>query len=148
MAWEAQLFEIPSLITVTDLSGTTGSTNGYNSTGQFLFAKLTAANTIAVCTALTDFPIGVIQNNPKWATGYANVGAEIRQLGVSKVVGSTAMNVGDKVGPDANGQAVARVVASAGGDAGHWVAGVIIEATAAQGELATVLLLSPFILQA
>lgn len=148
MAWEKQVFDIPGLITVTDLSGTTGTTNGYGSTAQFLFAKYTAALTIAPCAALTDFPIGVIQTNPLWKSTFANVGVEVRSLGVSKVVAAGVLAAGDKVGPDANGQAVARVLAAAGGDLGHWVAGVVLEGTAAQGELATVLLFSPFYLQA
>lgn len=147
MAWESKVFDIPGLISGVDLSGTTGSTNGYNSTAQYLFAKLTAADTIAPCAALTDFPIGVIQNNAKKTSTDSNVGAEIRQLGVSKVVSSGTIAVGAIVGPDANGKAVARVIASGGGDLGHWCAGVVIEGGAV-GELLTVLLLSPFYLQA
>jgi len=149
MAWEKQLFDIPGLTTDVDLSGTTGTTNGYQSTGQFLFAKLTGAVTIEPCAALTDFPIGVIQTNPKWATGYTNVGVEVRHLGVSKVMASGSMSIGNIVGPDANARAVARAVASSGGDATHWVSGVIIdEAPAGVTEVTVVLLFSPFYLQA
>lgn len=148
MAWEKQLFDIPGATSDVDLSGTTGSTNGYNSTAQFLFAKQTAQDIYEPCGALTDIPMGVIQTNGKWATGNANIGVEIRQAGITKVVAGAALTIGTVVGPSATGQAVARVLTSGGGDLGHWVAGVIIGATAAQGELATMLLLSPFILQA
>lgn len=148
MAWEFPVFDIPGLITDVDLSGTTGTTEGYQSTGQFLFAKLTAAKTVEPCAALTDFPIGVIQNNPKWATGYTNVGAQVRQLGVSKIVAAASQTIGTYVGPDANGRAVARVLAASGGDAAHWVAGILIDdAPGAGGQLGTYLLFSPFILQ-
>lgn len=148
MAWEKQLFDLPGMTTDVDLSGATGTTSGYNSTGQFLFAKYTAALTVEPCAALTDFPIGVIQTNPLWKTGYTNIGVEVRQLGITKITASGALTAGTIVGPNATGQAVARVVTSAGGDATHWVAGIILEASSAQGELATMLLLSPFILQA
>lgn len=149
MAWEFPVFDIPGLITDVDLSGTTGTTEGYNSTGQFLFAKLTAAKTVEPCAALTDFPIGVIQNNPKWATGYLNVGAQVRQLGVSKIVAAASQTIGQFIGPDANARAAARTIASGGGDANHWVAGVLIDdAPGAAGQLGTYLLFSPFFLQA
>jgi hypothetical protein len=149
MAWEKQLFDIPGLVTDVDLSGTTGTTSGYNSTGQFLFAKLTGAANVEPCAALTDFPVGVIQNNPKVASGYTNVGVQVRQLGVSKIVAAAAQSIGAIVGPNASGQAVARAVASGGGDATHWVAGILIDnAPGAAGQLGTYLLLSPFYLQA
>lgn len=147
MAWEKQLFDIPGLTTDVDLSGTTGTTEGYNSTGQFLFAKYTAELVIEPCAALTDNPIGVIQTNPKWATGYTNVGVEVRQLGVSKLVAAATTTFGQMLGPDANGRGAVRVVTSGGGDATHWVAAECLQGGAV-GELLTVLLLSPFYLQA
>ena len=154
MAWEKQLFDIPGMITDVDLSGLNGgTTQGYQSSGQFLFGKLTAALTVEPCAALTDFPIGVIQTNPKGGTGtlgtFTNVGVEVRALGVSKVVAAAAHTYGTFVGPDANGRAAARAVASGGGDATHWVAGVVIDEPAgAAGQLEVVLLFSPFYLQA
>ena len=148
MAWEFILFDIPSMLAGADMSGTNGgTTEGYQSTAQFLFAKLSAADTVVPCAALTDAAIGVIQTNPKAGSGYSNVGVEVRQLGVSKVVAAAALAVGTFVGADANARAVARVLTASGGDAGHWVNGVILEATNNAGELATMLLMSPFILQ-
>lgn len=146
MAWEKNLFDIPGMLAGVDMSGLNGgTTSGYQSSAQFLFAKLTAADTVGIA-GIADFPVGVIQTNPKAGSGYSNVGVEVRSLGVSKVVSSGTIAPGAIIGPDANGLAVARAVASSGGDAGHWCAGVVIEGGAV-GELLTVYLLSPFILQ-
>jgi len=147
MAIELLLYRLPGVTSVTDLSGTTGTTSGYQSSAQYLFAKWTGDSLIAPCAALTDQPAGVIQTNPKWATGNPAVGVEIGTLGYSKVVANETLVAGDLVGPAANGRAAKRAVASGGGDANRWVSGVVVEGGAIT-ELVTVNLFTPFFLQA
>lgn len=150
MAIEKILYRLPGAIAGADMSGANGgSTNGYGGTAQYLFGKLSADDTVVPCAALTDCPIGIIQTNPKAGSGYSNVGVEVGVSGYSKVmVGASNLTAGTLVGPDANGKAVARAVASGGGDATHWVAGIIVEG-ANSGNLATVYLFgAPQYLQA
>ena len=75
--------------------------------------------------------IGVLQNDPS-AQGRA---AAIMADGVSKVVAGAAGAAGANVTPDANGEAVTAGM-------GDVVAGIALEAAAAQGELIAVLLRS------
>ena len=69
---------------------------------QYFSMKLSAADTVAICSAATDQVIGILQNNPT-----ANQGATVRLLGRSKAVtdgSGTAIAFGDKLGTDANGR--------------------------------------------
>lgn len=142
MAWEKDVLTVPGLISVTDFSGTTGSTNGYQSTAQFLMTVLSADETVALA-GLADAPIGILQNNPKWASGQAGVGASVMAFGVSKVVvGTGGVTFGQFIGPDANGAAVPRVLTTGGADAGRFWNGIVIKGAAA-GELATVFVFPP-----
>lgn len=147
MAWEKDVMTLPAMTTVTDFSGTTGSTNGYNLTAQFLFVKVSADETVALA-GLADAPVGVNQTNPKWASGQAAIAASIRSIGISKiVVGTGGVTFGQFVGPDANGAAVPRVLTTGGADAGRFVGGLVLKGGAA-GELAVILLLQPWVIQA
>jgi hypothetical protein len=70
------------------------------STKQYHFVKLATATTVNVCDAVTDVPIGVLQNNP--ASGGT---ATICVLGVSKVVADATLAAGDVIGTSADSQA-------------------------------------------
>lgn len=156
MAWEKDIMTIPALVTGVDLSGKNGgTTNGYQSTAQFLFAKLTADDTIGIA-GLADAPCGIIQNNaPAGTSGtagatvtYTNVGASVRSDGISKLIcGTGGLTAGQFAGPDANGAGVPRVLTTGGADAGRFYGAFVIEGGAA-GELATVRVLSPTPIQA
>lgn len=96
---------------------------------QFYLVKLTAANTVNVCAAVTDVPIGVLQNTP--TSGQA---AEITSVGVTKVSADAALSAGDIIGSSADGQAQTVTV---GTETTVYIVGQVIEATTAAGGLAT-----------
>lgn len=99
---------------------------------QFYFVKLTADNTVNVCSALTDVPIGVLQNTPT-----ANQAAEVTVLGQTKISGDADLDVGMLIGPSADSQADARTI---GTDTTHYVVGqVIVGNTAAAGIVTAVI---------
>jgi hypothetical protein len=107
------------------------------STKQFYFVKFdgntgpTGQPRVVVCSALTDVPVGVLQNKP----ALVGEAAVVATGGWSKVSSDAALNVGDFVGPSADGQADARVI---GTDTTHYVAGRIVRASGAAGGIATV----------
>ncbi|MGA9772353.1 MAG: capsid cement protein [Blastocatellia bacterium] len=74
-------------------------------TKQGFAVKITAANkNVNLCAAVTDIGYGILMNKP--ASG---AGALVRVLGNAEAVSDgsgTAISVGDKVGPDANGRLV------------------------------------------
>ena len=70
------------------------------SSKQFHFVKLSGADTVDVCSAVTDVPFGVLQNNP--AQGEAAI---VCQFGTSKVVADATLAAGDVIGTSADGQA-------------------------------------------
>ena len=67
---------------------------------QFHFVKVSAANKVDVCTAITDAPIGVLQNKP--TSGQA---ANIRVLGISKLSANAAIAAGAILGSSTDSQA-------------------------------------------
>lgn len=144
MAWEARLFDIPALVAGEDLSGTSSLTGAKdtagNRTGQYLIAKLQAGvdDGVLHCNALTDKPLGIIQNHPK--SGDA---VSVRSAGVSKVVAGTTLTAGDEFGTDIAGRAVPKAPTATGANYGQFVLGDVIEGAAA-GELATVLVRDPY----
>lgn len=114
MAWEQPCFKI-SCVAGEDMSAK-----------QYHFVKMSANNTVIGCAAVTDKPIGVLQNDP--VSGDA---AEILVIGVSKVqVGAAgALAFGDSVATDGDGHAEAS--APGGGEATHYAIGQCIEGAAA-----------------
>ena len=74
---------------------------------QYHFVKLSADNTVVICAAVTDIPVGVLQNKP--GIGKA---AEVMIFGVSKlIVGAAgALTYGLAVGTDASGHASSSLV--------------------------------------
>jgi len=89
MAYQSPQVSIGTLTAAADLSAK-----------QYHFVKLASATTVNVCSAVTDVPIGVLQNTP--ASGAA---AEIVLLGISKVVADATLAAGNVIGTSADSQA-------------------------------------------
>ena len=70
---------------------------------QYHFVKLSADNTVGVCTGASDIPLGVLQNKPS-AAGQVARG---RVMGVSRVyTGVGGITFANKIGTDASGHGV------------------------------------------
>ncbi|HYE75638.1 MAG TPA: hypothetical protein VEF04_20005 [Blastocatellia bacterium] len=96
---------------------------------QYHFVKMSANDTVVVCSAVTDKPIGVVQNAP--ASGGT---AEVCLAGITKVSGDADLGYGDSIGTSSDGQAAAYV---AGTDTTKYPVGQVIEDNAAAGGLVT-----------
>lgn len=94
MAFEKHGAMIPSLKAAVDLS-----------TKQFHCLEVTAADTVNVCNGATDVVVGILQNKP-----VAGEACEIPESGIVKGICGGAINVGQWVGTDGNGQLVAKTV--------------------------------------
>lgn len=71
---------------------------------QFYAVKITAKDTVNLCSAVTDIGYGILQDKPK--TGEAG---RVRRLGSSKAVvdgNAAAITIGDKLGPNTSGKLV------------------------------------------
>lgn len=118
MAWEGpQPIKLPAFKAGADLSAK-----------QYYFVKISAANTVIVCAATTDRPIGVLQNKP--TSGQT---AEVCCIGVTKVSGDADLAVNDAIGTSVDGQAAAYTVT----DTTKYIVGVVLADNAAAGGLAT-----------
>lgn len=89
MAYESPQINIGTLTAAADLSGK-----------QYYFVKLASESTVNVCSAVTDVPIGVLQNTP--ASGESAV---VTVFGLSKVSADATLAAGDVIGTSADGQA-------------------------------------------
>lgn len=89
MAYESPQINIGTLTAAADLSGK-----------QYHFVKLASESTVNVCAAVTDVPIGVLQNNPT-----AGESAVVTVFGLSKVSADATLAAGDVIGTSADGQA-------------------------------------------
>jgi hypothetical protein len=98
------------------------------SSKQYHFVKLASATTVDVCSAVTDVPIGVLQNNPT-----SGKSASVCFIGVSKVVADATLAAGNVIGTSADGQAQPLTV---GTETTVYTCGQAIEAGAA-GETLT-----------
>lgn len=132
MAVEYNLFSEPGLVAGSDFSV---NAYGYQGTAQFLFAKVTADFTVDLCSATTDAPEGVIQNNP-----VSGDGVQLMRLGWSKVVAGADLTAGQLVGTNAHGQAIPLTTA---GSHGTYAMGTVIGGCSS-GEVATISLKDPF----
>lgn len=122
MAWEVDgVVKLPGFTASADLS-----------THQYKFVKISGVQTVTVCAAATDRPIGVLQNAP--ASGQA---AEICVVGISKVSSDAALARDVLIGTSADGQADAK---TPGTDTTEYVCGVVLIATGAANDLATCLI--------
>lgn len=98
------------------------------SSKQFYFVKLASSSTVNVCAAVTDKPIGILQNKPE-----SGDQAIVRVFGVSKVSADATLAAGDVIGTAADGQAQP---ISLGSETTVHVCGQAIEAGSA-GEILT-----------
>ena len=99
------------------------------SSAQYKYGKLSTTDTVILCAAATDVPIGILQNAP--ASGAE---ATIMVTGISKVSSDAALSIGNQIGTSADGQADAK---TAGSDTTEYVVGVVLEASSGAGALAT-----------
>ena len=92
---------------------------------QFHFVKLSADNTVNICAADTDIPVGVLQNKPD----AAGKPAQVMMFGVTKLMIGTggALTFSLAVGTDANGEAESEAVT----DTTHYNVGRVLEGAAA-----------------
>jgi len=120
MAYEGPMTCIPGLVAGADLSA---------AANQYKFVKLSAAQTVVLCAAVTDKPIGILQNTP--ASGAA---ATVACAGVSKVQGDVDLAFGNSVGTSADGQAAVYAAA----DTTKYIVGQVILDNSAAGGLATI----------
>jgi hypothetical protein len=112
MAYEAAQVKVGQFTASADLSAK-----------QYHFVKMSGNNTVTVCAAITDVPIGVLQNNP--ASGGA---AEVCLFGISKVVADGTLAAGNVIGTSADGQADA---ITAGTDTTVYTMGIALNAASA-----------------
>jgi hypothetical protein len=101
------------------------------SSKQYHFVKLASATTVNVCSAITDVPIGVLQNDPE--SGEAAV---IAIFGISKVVADGTITAARWLGTSADSQAAG---ITPGSDTTVYVMGQAIQAASA-GETFTMFL--------
>jgi len=104
-------------------------------THQFKAVKLTAADTVGLCSAATDVAIGILQNKPN-----ANEAAAVMHLGRTQALADgsgTAIAVGDFVGSNAAGVLVKKATAD------FRTIGVALSAATAAGIVIDVLLTGP-----
>jgi hypothetical protein len=118
MAYEISNYSLRiTLQAAADLSGS-----------QYCFVKVDSNGKAALCTAVTDKPIGVLQNQPisgKEAAVVVEGGTKIK-------VGTGGVTVGDRIGTAATtGQAVPYV---AGTDTTKYLVGTVLQ-TGAAGDL-------------
>jgi hypothetical protein len=107
-----------------------GHTAGADLSGkQYHLVKLAANKTVVVCAAVTDVPIGVLQNTP--TSGQA---AEVCIIGISKIVADANLATTDLIGTSADGQAAKK---TPGTDTTNYVIGQVLEDNTAVGGLIT-----------
>lgn len=106
------------------------------SAAQYKLVEISAANTVTVCNATTDLPVGILQNKPT-----AGQAAQVRLLGRSRCVSDgsgTAIVAGDQVGTDGSGRAVKK---AANNDI---IVGRAMEPSTAAGTIIDVLMTGPY----
>lgn len=120
MAFEQFQIKIPGLVAGSDLSA---------ASNQYRYVKMTGANQIGLCAAVTDVPIGVLQNLPK-----SGKSAEVCALGVTKLRANGALAVGELVGTSSDAEASPYVP---GTDTTKYITGQVLTAATAAGGYAT-----------
>lgn len=94
---------------------------------QYYLVKLSADDTVKLCAAATDVPIGVLQNEP--ASGEV---AAVATLGKVKIVAGAAIAAGVLIGTASTGKVDAK---TPGTDTTEYVIGQVTKASAADGDL-------------
>ena len=120
MAYESPGIDLGTLTAAADLSSS-----------QYYFVKLASATTVNVCSAITDLPIGILQNTP--TSGQA---ADVRIFGVSKASADGTITAGRWISTSADSQAAG---ITPGSDTTQYVMGQAIQAASA-GETFTMFL--------
>ena len=120
MAYESPLVTIGTLTAGADLSAK-----------QYHFVVLASATTVNVATAITNAPIGILQNNPT-----SGQQAIVQISGISKVVADGTLAAANFIGTSADGQADA---ISPGTDTTVYMMGQCIQAASA-GETTSMIL--------
>jgi hypothetical protein len=120
MAYELPLFKLAGLRAAADLSAC-----------QYHFVTITDEGVVNVCDAITDVPIGVLQNKPD--EGEA---AEVVAIGVTKLVTEENLSAGQLVSTNANGHAI---LCEPGSDTTVYIAGIAL-ADSTSGETASILI--------
>lgn len=118
-------YEIPGFCISLEASGDL-------STKQYYFVKLDTNGQVAVCAAVTDNPIGILQDKPA-AQGRA---CTVMVQGVSKVSSDANLAINDMVGPSADGQAAAYVH---GTDTTKYIVGRVLRDGDAAAQMSTIL---------
>lgn len=121
MAFQSPGKMIPGLVAGADLSA---------AAAQFTFVKISASGTVVQCSAVTDRPIGILQNRP--ASGEA---AQVMADGVSKVRANADLAAGDQIGTHSNGRAAAY---APGTDTTKYIVGQVIQIDASDNDGALV----------
>ena len=120
MAYESPLVTIGTLTAGADLSAK-----------QYHFVVLASASTVNVATAITNAPIGILQNNPE-----SGQQAIVAISGVSKVVADGTLAAGNFIGTSSDAQADA---ISPGTDTTVYMMGQCLQAASA-GETTSMIL--------
>jgi hypothetical protein len=97
---------------------------------QYHFVKLDTDGKVVIVAAITDKPIGVLQNNP--ASGEE---AEVVICGITKVSADSSINEGDLIGTSSDGQAD---TIAAGTDTTVYVVGQCLLAAGAAARIGTI----------
>ena len=103
------------------------------SSNQYYICKLSTAGEVTACTAGGDAPLGILQNNPD-SSGKT---AQVLIYGVSKVSSDEALEIGNRIGPSADGQAAVKTLNSSANDGEYHLGLVLDPATSAAGEYAS-----------
>jgi hypothetical protein len=106
---------------VTSLFSQTFKAYGDLSSYQYHFVKMRGDNTVDICAATTDKPIGILQNTPS----EAGRGAEVMLAGMSKIVAAETIAAGNSLGTDASGHAG---IVTAATDKTQYIAGICTKA--------------------
>jgi hypothetical protein len=123
---------------------------------QFTFVKMATApavnynssgNVATAVSALTDRPIGILQNQPRvYFQAGSTAGnvlvegvseAEVTVSGVTKVVAGATFNAGSPITTDTSGRAIAIVAGSTAGTAAY-ILGTALTSATAVGDIVTV----------
>lgn len=118
MAYEGPQIKLPGVTASADLSAK-----------QFYFVKMSGVNTVTVCAATTDKPIGVLQNAP-----VSGAEAEVCVIGVTKLSSDVALTAGNLLCTSSDGQGA---IMTPGTDTTKYTVGTAITTTGAANELAT-----------
>ncbi len=125
---------IPGLSTLTDLSAS-----------QFLAVQLDTSNalTVKAIAAVTNRPIGILQDNPLGATGKP-VPATVAYVGITKAIAGTGgWTRGDRLGVNATGGLITLTEAIATTN-NCWIIAVALDSASAS-DIARVLLVTPYL---